>query len=228
MYRDNVILLTGAFTGIGRALTRLYMKERARLLAVGRNDDQEIPSFAGHYLPIVRDIRTDEDAEDVVDFTLEKYHRIDRIVHCAGSLQVKTVQELRRGDLERAMTDNFYTAAHITRHALRKMRPQRTGHFIFLDDSRFEQSMNGFAAHLAAKSALRGFVDVLRNELADTNFCISLLELPPVDSHYWDAAEDLPCPQDAISVNEAARRIFELGHDGASAIQPSASMQSSA
>jgi NADP-dependent 3-hydroxy acid dehydrogenase YdfG len=227
MYRDKVILLTGAFSGIGRALNKLFMQSKARVVAVGRNPANDIPSYAGHYLPIVRDIRSEHDAEEVHEFAIDKFGHIDYLIHCTGSYEPATPDTLRTTVMERAMMDNFLAPAYLNRFALPDMKRRNSGHLMFLGDEVVSSKIPANCAHHAAKSALDGYVQTLRRDLADTKIRVQMLQMPGVLSHFWDAAPDKLDTSRFINVHDAARLIYDAGLGEGELIKPSTSLQPS-
>ncbi len=208
MLANKVILITGAFSGIGKAVTELFMQSRNRVVGVGRNQTNKVPSYASNYLPIVRNIKTELDAEEIIEFALEKFNQIDIIIHCAGKGLIKNALELKRPDFDKMMQDNFYTACMVTQAALPHMIERNEGTILFIPGVLGARTMAGGAAYSASKYALVGYAKSLREDLKKTKIKSTVLFLGGVNSEFWDDI-DLQVQRDKmITVQDAARMVW--------------------
>lgn len=209
MLSNKVILVTGAFSGIGERLVELLMQQRAKVIAVGRNPTGRVPSFTGNYLPIVRDIQDSYDADEIVEFALDKFGHVDMMVCCAGSVLARPAGELREKDFRRMMTDNFYAASLLTVKLLPVLRKQESGQLLYLGCSAASEGHQGLGAFGASKLALKGFVQSLQRDLKDTAIRSEYLELAPANTGIWDELEEAYQPQTQNTTLAVARKILE-------------------
>ncbi len=218
MLTDKVILITGGFSGIGKAVTDLFMQSRCKVVAVGRNDTNKVPSYVGNYLPIVRNIKTDRDGEDVVEFAIEKFGQLDVILHCAGKGVLKPAAELTKADFEKMMLDNFYSAVYVTQAALPHFTQRKAGTLLFIPGVLGRRGMAGAAAYGAAKYALTGYAKSLREDLKRTQIKITTLHFGGVDSEFWNEIE-MPVQRDKmITTADAAKAIWFAAQQPDSAV----------
>lgn len=208
MLQNKVILITGAFSGIAKAVTDLFMQSKAKIVAVGRNAQNKVPSYAGHYLPIVRNIQTQKDADDIVEYTLEKYGHLDIVVHCAGKGLLKPANELTRGDFEKVMADNFYSAVMVSQAAMNHFLLQKDGTLLFVPGVLGVRGMAGGAAYAASKHALVGYAKSLREDLKRTRIKVTTLYLGGVDSEFWDDMDAKVQRDKMIHVRDAAKAVW--------------------
>lgn len=220
MLQNKVILVTGGFSGIGKAVTELFMQSKAKVVAVGRNAQNKVPSYAGNYLPVVRNLRTETDAQEVVEFTLEKFGQLDMIVHCAGKGLMKPANELSKADFDRMMADNFYTAALVTQAALPHFLLRKEGTILFVPGVAGVKGMPGGTAYGAAKFALMGYARSLREDLRRTRVKVTTLVLGAVASEFWDDLEgNASAPKDKMmSTADAARAVWFAAQQPDSAV----------
>lgn len=208
MLSNKVVLITGGFSGIGKAVTQLFMQSQCKVVAVGRNQENKVPSYTGNYLPIVRNIKTERDGEEVVEFALEKFNHLDIIVHCAGKGLLKPVNELQRPDFERMLLDNFYTAVHVTQAALPHFTLRKEGTILFFPGVAGRVGLPGGGAYCASKFALVGYAKSLREDLKRTNIKCTTIFFGGVDTEFWDGITPAPARDKMIAVNDAAKAIW--------------------
>lgn len=218
MLQNKVILITGAFSGIGKAVSELFMQSKAKIVAVGRNQQNKVPSYAGNYLPVVRNIRTQDDADEIVEYTLEKYGHLDIILHCAGKGLLKPAPELTKADFDRLMADNFYAPVMVTQAALKHFTLQKEGTILFLPGVLGARTMAGGAAYSASKYALVGYAKSLREDLKRTRVKVTTLYFGGVDSEFWDEMDVRVQRDKMIDVKDAAKAVWFAAQQPESAV----------
>jgi NAD(P)-dependent dehydrogenase (short-subunit alcohol dehydrogenase family) len=87
----EVVLITGALTGIGHAAAVMFAQEGARVVVSGRRDKQgqelvaELQALGAEAIFVRTDVRKDEDVRNLVDQTVKRFGRLDAAVNCAGT-----------------------------------------------------------------------------------------------------------------------------------------------
>jgi NADP-dependent 3-hydroxy acid dehydrogenase YdfG len=208
MSAEKVVLITGAFSGIGKAVTELMMQAGAKVVAVGRNEHNSIPSFRNHYLPIVRNIREFSDAEQVTELALERFRHIDIVIHAAGKGLIRRAQDTHPEDFERMMRDNYYTAVHMTQAILPHLLQRNQGQMIFFPGISCCPELSASAAYCAAKTALKAYVACLREDLKSTDIKISNLNLGKVNTDFWAHLECDEASGRKMPAGDAARAVW--------------------
>jgi NADP-dependent 3-hydroxy acid dehydrogenase YdfG len=219
MLANKTILITGAFSGIGKAATELFMQSKAKVVAVGRNAQNKVPSYATNYLPIVRNIRTEHDAQEVVEFALEKYSQIDIVLHCAGKGILKPAQDLSKADFDVMMADNFYSAVLMTQAVLPHFLLKKEGTLLFVPGVAGVRGLAGGAAYTAAKFATVGYARSLREDVRRSRIKITTLILGAVNSEFYDEMESSAGARDKMmTCQDAARAIWFAAQQPDSAV----------
>jgi NAD(P)-dependent dehydrogenase (short-subunit alcohol dehydrogenase family) len=198
------ILITGAFSGIGRATIEHLMRAKARVTAAGRNEGFPIPSFAGNYLPLEREILSYYDAEELLEFALEKFGHLDVLVNLTGSFSRKPIEETLKKDFDAMFADNFYPAVFMTQAVLKHFRKRKRGRIVFVPSVPNCQGVQQMPAFCASKYALRGFIHSLETELADTAIQVHKIDLPGVEHNFWRNCPEELQPRELMRVPEAA------------------------
>src|SRR6201981_2298600 len=105
---DQVVLITGALTGIGRAAAIIFAQEGARIVVSGRRDKEgqalvaELKGLGAEAIFVRTDVRKDEDVRNLVDQTVKRFGRLDVAVNNAGTegtpgpVTEQTAENLRR------------------------------------------------------------------------------------------------------------------------------------
>lgn len=190
MGSEQVVMVTGAFSGIGLVITELLMKSKNKVVAVGRNQQHIYPSFKTNFLPITRNLHTQQDAQDVVEFATERFGRIDVVVHAAGRGLFKPSSEQNKADFERMLLDNFYSAALLSQVLLPYFKQAQAGTQIFILPIMSAASADRYgAAHYAAKAALAGYVESIRAEAQKNGIRLSTVETSPIHTSFWEEKE---------------------------------------
>ncbi len=130
---DRVWLITGASSGLGRALTQAALGRGERVAATARDLDsvrefeREHPNRA---LAVELDVTDPAAAETAVAKTVERFDRLDAVASNAGFGLFGALEELSDDELRREFDTNVFGAVNVIRAALPKMRAQRSGHIV--------------------------------------------------------------------------------------------------
>lgn len=178
---NQVVLVTGATGGIGRAIAEAFAEESARLALFGHTRCQELEtwryarSFRDRTTSCGTDITRPEDVEAGFDRAVERHGRIDVCVACAGVWPPETgrldqlpVERVRR-TIEIDLLGAIWTARAFLR-TLARTGPRPDGHgaaLIFIGSTAGRFGEAGHADYAAAKAALRGLALSLKNEIVE-------------------------------------------------------------
>lgn len=184
-------VVTGAGSGIGRATARAFAERGANVLAVGRSWEkllgtgQEWPSIS----PFRMDV-TDKDAPDkVVDTALERFGRIDALVHSAGLLRRTPLGTISVDDFDRFMAVNLRAPLLLTQAALAALSVAG-GTVVNISASFGQRGWPGLSLYGATKAGLDFFTRAWAGELADHGIRVvsvapGPIETPILDNNAW-------------------------------------------
>jgi short-subunit dehydrogenase len=183
----EVVLVTGASKGIGRATARQFAANGARVALLARNAallDQvraEIEEAGGEALAIVADVRDEGQIRSAVDRTLARWGRIDVLVNNAGVAYLGGLGELGAGELREMVDVNLVGTLLCIRAVLPHFMARRKGHIVNVSSVLGKRAVPRQAVYCASKAAILGLSESLRSELAPhgitvTSFCPSSTE----------------------------------------------------
>jgi 3-oxoacyl-[acyl-carrier protein] reductase len=155
----RVAIVTGAFGGIGRGIVDELRADGVAVVAVDRAVPDDIVED-GTLHALARDI-TDVDAgEAIVAAALERFGRVDVIVHCAGVLRDGLVGKLTEDDVRFVLGVNLTSALRLTDAALPHLRRSGSGRVVSIS-SRAWLGVRGSSNYSASKGGLVGMTRAL-------------------------------------------------------------------
>lgn len=174
----EVVLLTGASEGIGRALAKQLSAKGARLMLVARNQarlDSLIAELPGEAVAFALDLTELDRLPELIAATLAHYGRLDRLILNAGITMWSRVEDLTDlSVLERVMRVNYLATAHLAHAALPALKQSR-GHYAVVSSLTGLTGVPTRSGYCASKHAVMGFFDALRIELRGTGVDVTLL-----------------------------------------------------
>jgi NADP-dependent 3-hydroxy acid dehydrogenase YdfG len=187
---EQVVVITGASSGVGRACARAFGARGARVGLVARNPDglnaaaQEIKTAGGDAVALPTDVSDAEAVERAAAAVEERWGRIDTWVNCAMVTVFAPVMNTTAQEYRRVTEVTYLGYVHGTQAALRRMLPRDEGTIIQIGSALAYRSIPLQSAYCAAKAAILGFTASLRTELIHdgSHVRVSMLELPAVNT----------------------------------------------
>lgn len=179
----RVIAVTGAGSGIGRALARLLVKKGAKVAladkdAVGLAETARLLGNYPHSMAVL-DVADDAAVHKWIDHVADEFGALDGIINNAGLSVVAPFADCPKDDFDRVMNVNFAGVVSGCRHALPHLRKSDTAWLVNIS-SVF--GMMGFptqSAYNASKFAVRGLTEALYIELGETDPQIRVIRVHP-------------------------------------------------
>ena len=171
MSNAEVVVVTGASAGVGRATARAFGARGASVGLIARGRDglegarREIESAGGRALVLPVDVADADQVEAAADQVEAAFGRIDVWVNAAMVTVFSTVDDITAAEFRRATEVTYLGTVHGTKAALKRMRPRNRGAIVQVGSALAYRSVPLQAAYCGAKSAIRGFTDSLRCEL---------------------------------------------------------------
>ena len=170
-FKDKVVWITGASSGIGEALAYAFSREEARLVLSARRQDQlerVRASCAGGenaHLVLPLDLTRFDELPEKAQQVLAHFGRIDILVHNGGVSQRSLAKETVFAVDQALININYLGAVCLTKAVLPSMLEKRAGHFVVVTSLVGHLGTPLRSGYAASKHALHGFFDSLRAEL---------------------------------------------------------------
>jgi NAD(P)-dependent dehydrogenase (short-subunit alcohol dehydrogenase family) len=167
-----VALVTGATSGIGKALATRLASDGATVYVVGRRVEAlelAYRDFAHHsnVRPIACDLAVDSDIEQLSRTVRRDSDRLDILAHCAGTIALGALESMPIDQLDFHYRLNTRTPLLLTQQLLSPLR-RANGQIVFINSTVGISIKPGVGAYAASKHALRALADTLRAELNPT------------------------------------------------------------
>ncbi len=182
-YEGQVVVVTGAASGIGRSAAELIASRGAKVICVDLNQlgvDETVASIlklGGKAESAVLDISNQKGITDFISQTVSKDKRIDALINCAGypGPTGKFVEEINWDDFQKVVAVNLFGAIWLTQSVLPIMKKQKYGRIVQVASIAGKEGNPKMAPYNTAKSGLIGFVKGVAKEVATDGITINAL-----------------------------------------------------
>lgn len=175
----KVVAITGAYSGLGAALSRTLAKRGYKLVLGGRNKT-ELERFANEIKKITAvetvaiDVRSKKDCEQFINKTVEKFGRVDILINNAGIWKQANIDEVTEQDIKEMFETNVFGPIYCSQAAIKIMRKQKSGQILNIGSTAAVDYKSSHIAYGSSKSALIGFTGCLKTELEGTGIRVSV------------------------------------------------------
>ena len=196
-FKDNVVIITGASSGIGRELAR-QLADQGAWLSLAARDAARLQETAetcrmrgGRAISVQTDVSVQDDCHNLIECTIAEYGRIDTLVNNAGISMWAKFDELKDLSVfERIMRVNYLGSVYLTAYALPYLKQTR-GRIVAVSSLAGKNGIPTRSGYAASKHAMVGFFDSLRIELAETGVSVTLIYPGFVKSEIRERAFDV-------------------------------------
>jgi short-subunit dehydrogenase len=225
--REQVIVITGASSGIGLATARAAADEGARLVLAARSEDtlqevcEQLSRQGGEAVAVSADVSVRADVQRIADTAIARFGRIDTWVNDAAVSIYGHLENVSDEDSRRLFDVNFWGVVHGSLVALPHLRASR-GALVNLGSEVSEAVVPLQGMYSASKHAVKGFTDALRVEVEDverSSVTVTLIQPTAVDTpfpqharNYMPKEPKLPTPQ--LDPEDVAHSILKAAEHG--------------
>ena len=182
---QQVIVITGATSGIGLATARMAAKAGAHLVLAARSERalgqlvDEIGKDGGHAVAVIADVSQENTAAAISAKAKEAFGGFDTWVNNAGTGVYGRIEDVSIVDMRRAFEVNYWGLVYGSREAARQLKQSGGGAIINLGSEVSERSVPLQGAYSATKFAIKGFTEALRMELENEGAPVSVTLIKP-------------------------------------------------
>ena len=167
-FKDKVIIVTGASSGIGLAAARLFASYGSKVVMAARSLDKlekyrlEMPE-PDDVLCVKTDVTVEGDCKNLIEETIKRFGRIDILINNAGISMRAAFIDLDLDVIKRLMDTNFWGTVYCTKYALPYLLESK-GSVVGVISTAGYLGLPGRTGYSASKFAIRGFLSTLRVE----------------------------------------------------------------
>lgn len=169
--KDKVVAITGASSGIGKALAADALVRGAKVAVCARNLEKLQQAFEGlpkeNILLLAADVSKEEDCKSFVENILAKWGRVDVLINNAGITMRALFEDVNIAVIKELMDINFWGTAYCTKYALPSVLKNK-GVVVGVSSIAGYRGLPGRTGYSASKFAMQGFLEALRTELLHT------------------------------------------------------------
>ena len=200
---DQVSIITGAASGIGREIALNFASEGAKVAVCdvnlrGANETAKAieKSGVGQAMVVEMDVTDEQSVNAGVDKVVKAWHRIDTLISNAGIQIVHPIEEFPFADFRRLVSIHLDGAFLTTKACVKYMYPQKRGSLIYMGSVHSHEASPLKTAYVAAKHGILGLARVMAKEGAQHGvrsnvICPGFVKTPLVDKQIPEQAKDL-------------------------------------
>lgn len=191
-------ILTGASSGIGRALATQLLRAGARLLVVARRQERldelarELAAAPGQIEILTGDITQGEVRQAAIDRAIAVFGGLDLLINNAGRGAAGRFAEAPADRLRQVMEVNFFAPAELTRLALPLLKVGNRPIVVNIGSVLGHRGIPGCAEYCASKFALQGLSESLRAEIASSGIDLLMVSPATTQTEFFEQAIDAP------------------------------------
>jgi short-subunit dehydrogenase len=206
---EQVMVITGATSGIGLTTARMAADQGAKLVLAARGTDaldqlaSELRQKGTQVATVAADVGKQEDIERIGQAAMEHFGRIDTWVNNAGISIYGRLEDVPMQDQHRLFDTNYWGVAYGSMEAVKRMKTRGGGAIVNLGSELSDRAAPLQGMYSASKHAVKGFTDALRMELEKEGAPISVTLVKPsaIDTmftahakNYMEKEPALPAP----------------------------------
>ena len=231
----QVVLITGALTGIGRATAVVFARAGANIVVSGRREkegtelEKELRELGAEAQFVKTDVRYESEVQSLVDETVRQFGRLDVAVNNAGTEGViGPITSQTSETYANTFETNVLGVLLSMKHELRVMLNQGKGSIINISSTLGQEGAAGAALYVASKHAVEGLTKSAALEVGGTGVRVNIVAPGPVDTGMLDRFTSTPEAKVALvngvpigrigEPDEIAAAVQFLASDGASFI----------
>lgn len=169
--KDKIVVITGASSGIGKALGEAALLRGAKIAVCARNLEKLKNAFGNiistNILYFKADVSKEADCQSFIEAVINKWGRVDVLINNAGISMRALFEDTELAVIKELMDINFWGTVYCTKYALPSIR-QNKGVILGVSSIAGFRGLPARTGYSASKFAMQGFLEALRTELLHT------------------------------------------------------------
>ena len=187
----RTVLVTGASSGIGRAVARRLLNDGHQVIGTSRDCGCFVRRH-DHFASFTLNLSEPAEIPPFSRGLTDAFPQLDTVVFCAGYGHFGSLEQFSARQIEDLMMVNFTAQALLTRALLPKLKRRPRCNLIYIGSEAALQGRRKGTIYCAGKFALRGFTQALRDECATGAVKVSLINPGMVQTPFFDALDFMP------------------------------------
>ena len=213
MPAKDIVLVTGASSGIGEAISRKFSSENYQVILSSRSKDKLIKlnkeildlGYKSHLIPC--DVSKEDDVKNLYKESL-KIGFVNCIINNAGVGKFSKIEDVSTEEWDQQINTNLRGSFLVVREFIKDMKARKEGKILFINSIAGKHGYPFSAAYVSSKFGLKGLADSLRNELRDYNIKVISIHPGAIDTNFWESGNvDFPRDQ-MLSPFDIANSVF--------------------
>ncbi len=181
----RTVLVTGAGSGIGRAIARLLLQQGHQVIGTSR-DCRKFTTHLANFTPMQLDLGQLELLPEKIRALEQQFPALDTVIFNAGAGQFGSLEEFSYPQIESLMTINFTSQVFLTKALLPAFKRKGFGDLIYIGSEAALKGSRKGTVYCASKFALRGFTQALREECSKNNVRVCLINPGMVKTPFFE------------------------------------------
>ena len=202
---SQVVLITGALTGIGRATAVAFAKKGAKVVVSGRHEDKghdlvsELRALGAEAEFFYADVQNEDEVRELVDKTVARFGRLDVAVNNAGvEGETGVIQNTTLENFKNIHNTNVLGVFLSMKYELRAMEGQGSGSIVNIASTFGHKAAAGAAAYVSSKFAVEGLTKTAALEQGNSGIRVNAVGPGPIDTEMLDRFTGTPDGNDAL------------------------------
>jgi short-subunit dehydrogenase len=191
-FKEKIVLITGASSGIGHASAIKFAKKGAKLILVSRNIEklnqisEDLKKLNASNFVFECDVSDKFQVNKLSKVVLDRFGSIDILVNNAGFAVYGSVNNLSIEEIESQMKTNYFGMIYFVKNFLPSMIKKKSGHIVNVASVAASFGLPGIAPYCASKFAMLGFSEGLKYELKGTGVGITVVSPIMVRTNFFN------------------------------------------
>ena len=189
MKSNKVMLITGATSGVGKALAEHYYKKNYKLILVGGSKekvDKQSKKFKKNTLFICADLTKSKDIKRIVSDSIAKFKKIDILIANAGLYEPDKIITGNPDRWERVISVNVTSVFRLVNLVLPHMKKNKFGDIAITSSISGHQAIHWEPIYSASKHAIQSFAHGLRTQVSKNNIRVISIAPGMIMTELWD------------------------------------------